>query len=328
MVADKTTVLVAGCGSIGRRHARLLAERDDVEVWLCDILEEHLQASKEVVPEARAFQDFDEALAAGPDAVFVCTPDAFHRPMAVSALQAGCDVLCEKPLADTLESAEAIQSAAQAAPGMLQVGYVLRCHPGIRKLQNMIVSGQLGNLVGGRALVGTYYTLMCATTSHYLEAPNALVLTYTHQIDYLRLLLGEVARVSAEADTLGVLDMMPQPNVFSMLLKHKSGAISQIHLDFVQYPERHSLELYGDRKTAILNTQTWQLHIFDRDTEGYQVIGVPVARDELYRTQISEFLKSVRGERIPACSGDDGVAAVRIAEAAVQSSHEHCMVEL
>jgi predicted dehydrogenase len=192
----------------------------------------------------------------------------------------------------------------------------------------MIASGELGTLVGARALVGAYYTLMCATTDQYLEAPNALVLGYTHQIDYLRLFLGEVIRVSAEADTLGVLDMMPEPNVFSMLLRYRSGAIAAIHLDFVQHPQRHSLELYGDRKTAIVNTETWQLRIFDRDREGYQEIPVPVARDELYRTQIAAFLNSVRSDRIPICSVDDGVAAVAVAEAAVQSSREHCMVEL
>lgn len=328
MVIDATTILVVGCGSIGKYHARLLAERDDVQVWLCDILEEHLQAGKQIVPEARAFQDFDEALAASPDAVFVCTPDAFHRPMAVSALEAGCDVFCEKPVADTLESAEAIRDAAEAAPGMLQVGYVLRCHPGIRKLNDMIASGEIGNLVGARALVGAYYTLMRATTDQYLEAPNALVLGYTHQIDYLRLFLGEVVRVSAEADTLGVLDMMPEPNVFSMLLRYRSGVIGEIHLDFVQHPQRHTLELYGDRKTAVLNTEAWQLSIFDRDQEGYQEIPMPVARDELYRTQIAAFLNSVHGDRVPICSVDDGVAAVAVAEAAVRSSQEHCMIEL
>ncbi len=328
MVTNATTVLVVGCGSIGKRHARLLAERDDVEVWLCDVLEEHLQAGKEIVPEARVFQDYDEALAAGPDAVFVCTPDAFHRPMAVSALETGCDVFCEKPVADTLESAEAIRAAAEAAPGMLQVGYVMRCHPALLKLQDMIASGEMGNLVGARALVGTYYNLICATTDQYLEAPNALVFAYTHQIDYMRLFLGEVIRVSAEADTLGDLDMMPEPNVFSMLLRYKSGAIGEIHLDFVQHPQHHTLELYGDRKTAIVNTEVWQIHLFDRDKEGYQVIPVPVARDEIFRTQIAEFLESARGDKIPICSVHDGVAAVRVAEAAVQSSHEHRMVQV
>jgi len=328
MVGSATTVLVVGCGSIGKRHARLLAERDDVQVWLCDVLEEHLQAAKQIVPEARAFQDLDDALAEGPDAVFVCTPDVFHRPMAVSALEAGCDVFCEKPLADSLEGAEAIRAAAEAAPGMLQVGYALRYHPGMRKLKDMVTSGQLGNIVGGRAIVGSYYTLMCATTPHYLEAANALVFCYTHQIDYLRFFFGEVMRVSAEADTLGDLDMMPEPNVFSILLKYRSGAIGEIHLDFIQHPERHTVELIGDRKTAVLNIEIGQLHLFDRDKEGYQVIPVTVARDEVYRTQIAGFLESARGDRVPTCSGDDGVAAVRIAEAAVESSEQHRMVQL
>src|SRR3972149_5140429 len=105
MVKDRTKVLVVGCGSIGLRHARLLAERRDVEVWVCDMRPEALQAASSAAPGARTFEDFGQALRAGPDVVFVCTPNDLHRPNAIVALEAGCDVFCEKPLAESLDSA-------------------------------------------------------------------------------------------------------------------------------------------------------------------------------------------------------------------------------
>ena len=328
MVTKKTTVLIVGCGSIGQRHARLLAERDDIEVWICDVKKAHLEATLAVAPGARAFEDFNAALKQGPGAVFVCTPDAFHRPMSIAALEAGCDVFCEKPLAESVANAEAIHAVAQASPRMLQVGYVLRCHPAIRKISEMTAAGELGNLIGGRALVGAYFTLMCAKTPYLIEAPNSLVLDYTHQIDYFRLFFGQVVRVSAESATLGDLEMMPRPNVFNMLLKYKSGAIVQLHLDYVQHPQRHSLEVFGDRRTVVFDAETSELRILDRERDGYQVQHITLARDDLYRTQIAEFLKSMSRNCIPIVSAADGVEAVRIAEAAIRSAREHRAIEM
>ena len=133
-----TRVLVVGCGSIGRRHARLLAERPDVEVSVCDTLADNLQAALAGAPGAKGFDDFETALAVEPDAVFVCTPNDLHRPMSLAALEAGCDVLCEKPLADTVENAAAVAEAAAASDRMLHVGYSLRSHAGLRRLRELV----------------------------------------------------------------------------------------------------------------------------------------------------------------------------------------------
>jgi len=328
MVTNTTTILVVGCGSIGTRHARLLGERDDVEVWLCDVRADNLEGAQQVVPQAKAFDDFDVALQEGPDAVFVCTPDGFHKPMAIAALEAGCDVFCEKPLAENLANAQAIFEATEAAAGMLQVGYVLRYHPAICKIGDLVASGELGNLIGGRALVGSYYTLMCATTPFLLESRDALILSYSHQIDYLRLFFGDVVRVSAESARLGDLEMMPQPNVFSILLTYASGAIAQLHLDFVQYPERHTLEIIGDRKTVAYDAITSQFYTFERASNSYEVEVIDVPRDDVYRTQIAEFLRAVRTDRIPSVSAADGVAAVEVAKAVIESAHEHRGIEI
>ncbi len=328
MTTDTITILVVGCGSIGTRHTRLLDERDDVEVWICDTWADNLAAAQQVVPQAKAFDDFDAALQEGPDAVFVYTPDKLHKPMAIAALEAGCDVFCEKPLAENLANAQAILEATEAAAGMLQVGYVLRYHRAIRKIGDLVARGELGNLIGGRALVGSYYTLMCVTTPFLLESRDALALAYSHQLDYLRLFFGEAVRVSAESARLGDLEMMPQPNVVSMLLTYASGAIVQLHLDFVQHPERHALEIIGDRKTVAYDAITSQFHTFDRASNSHEVEEIAVPRDDAYRTQIAEFLKAVRRDRIPSVSAADGVAAVKVAEAAIESARKHQSVEI
>lgn len=323
-----TRVLVVGCGSIGRRHARLLAEFPQVEVLVCDTLEENLRAALEEAPGSRGFRDFEAALAAEPDAVYVCTPNHLHRPMAIAALEAGCHVMCEKPIADTIENAEAIAEAAAAADTMLTVGYSLRSHAGLRRLLELVRSGICGNIIGGRAMVGTYFTLMCATTPYRMTEPNALIIDYTHLFDYLRLLIGPIVRVSAESATLGELEMMPRPNVFSALLTHESGALSQFHADYVQHPQRHITEIFGDEATLMYDWQQYELRIYHRDRPGYEVETVVTARDDIYRVEAADFLQQIHGNRVPTCTAEEGVAALRAAMAAVRSAREHRAIEL
>ncbi len=326
MSQPRTTVLVVGCGSIGKRHARLLHERDDVDVWVCDRIEAHRRDAEKIAPAARAFDDFVAAVAAGPDAVFICTPDASHRPVAVAALDAGCDVFCEKPLAESVESALAIREAQVRCGRMLQVGYIMRFHPGIARIQQMAGGGELGHLIAGRALVGSYYSLMCSTTPFMIEQPNSLVFAYSHQIDYLTAIFGPATRVSAEAAQLGELDMMPRPNVFALMIRYASGAIGQLHLDFVQYPDRHRLDVIGDAKSVCLDGA--ELHIFDRGREESEIETFTFERDDLYRRQIEAFLTAARTDRKPAVTIDNGLSAVQIAEAAVKAADHHRAIEL
>lgn len=323
-----TRVLVVGCGSIGRRHARLLTEHPQVQVLVCDTLPENLEAALREAPGSVGFDDFDAALATEPDAVFVCTPNHLHRPMAVAALEAGCHVMCEKPLADTVENAEAIAQAAAAADTMLTVGYSLRSHAGLRRLLDLVRAGTCGNIIGGRAMVGTYFTLLCATTPYRMTEPNALIIDYTHLLDYLALLIGPIVRVSAASATLGELPMMPQPNVFSAICTHASGALSQFHADYVQHPQRSMAEVFGDAATLMYDWQSYELRIYRRELPGYEVETVVTARDDIYRVQIAEFLEQMHGDRIPTCPAEDGVAALRAAMAAVRSAAEGRAIEV
>lgn len=322
-MSETTRVLVVGCGSIGKRHARLLTEQPGVEVLVCDALDENLKLATEQAPGSQGFSDFEAALAEKPDAVFVCVPNHLHRPMAIAALDAGCHVLCEKPVADTIENGQAIAQAAAASDRMLQVGYSLRSHAGLQRLKELVDEGVCGNIIGGRAMVGTYFTLMCATTDYRMTEPNALIIDYTHLLDYLALLIGQIVRVSAESATLGDLPMMPSPNVFSILLTHASGALSQMHADYVQHPQRSMAEVCGDEAVLAYDFQQYELRIFHRDKPGYEVERVVTGRDDIYRVQIADFLEAIHGDRVPKCTAEEGVAALKAAMAAVQSAEEH-----
>ena len=322
MIKQPTTILVVGTGSIGQRHARLLAEREDVELWLCDSSQTCLDEAQKNADSARNFLDYKQALAAGPVAVFVCTPHHLHRPMAVAALEAGCHVFCEKPLAENVVDATAIVAAAESNGKVLQVGYLMRLHPVLDRLRKMIDTGELGTLVGGRSMVGTYFTLMASRNRFETPQPNSLILDYTHQPDFLSVLFGRVTRVSAETANLSDLPLMQDPSVVAMTLRYESGALVQIHLDYVQYPNRHLLEIFGDRKSVFVDFDAGEIRSYGHGDEKHHVERFELHRDQLMRAEIENFLQAVHNDQPVACSGADGVAVLQIVEAALQSARE------
>jgi predicted dehydrogenase len=124
-------VLVAGCGNMGASHARAYHKMSEFEVVG---LVSRGPASREALSKELgglpAFSDYYAALAATkPDAVSINTYPETHGAYARAAIQAGCHVFCEKPLAETVEEAQSIVDAARANRRKLVVGYILRVHP-------------------------------------------------------------------------------------------------------------------------------------------------------------------------------------------------------
>jgi predicted dehydrogenase len=124
-------VLVAGCGNMGASHARAYHRMPEFEiaglVSRGPASRERLSAELGGLP---GFSDYYAALAATkPDAVSINTYPETHGPYARAALDAGCHVFCEKPLAETVGEAQSIVDAARARDRKLVIGYILRVHP-------------------------------------------------------------------------------------------------------------------------------------------------------------------------------------------------------
>ena len=131
---------------------------------VCDPSDAALDAVHEFVPAAERFDALDNALAWAPLIVVAATPNDLHREVAEKSFEAGAHVLCEKPIADTVADGQAMVAAAGQADRVLAIGYTNRYRPSIEAVQRMAASGECGNLIGGRAMVGTYNTLLCAKT--------------------------------------------------------------------------------------------------------------------------------------------------------------------
>ena len=315
-MADRKKVLVLGCGSIGRRHIRLLNERSDVDLAACDLDASVAPDVRGLAVDAAFFDSVDAALAWGPQFVVVATPNRFHCDNAIAALEAGAHVLCEKPLADTVAAGRRMVEAAEAHGRVLAVGYSERYRTSIQHIESMIKKGELGNLVGGRAMVGTYNTLLCARTGR--PDFGSILVDYTHEFDFLRAFFGEVKRLECFANDLGQKEKKGSPAVAVTLLEYESGAVVSVHMDYVQHPQRRSVEVYGDRRTVELDLHTNVMKIFDCDEEGFHALVFDDIRDDRFRAEHEDLFEAAATGRPPRVDGPAALKALEVAERAIE----------
>src|SRR5918997_1893710 len=195
-----TGVALLGAGFMASTHATSYAGLEGVDVKIVCGLERDRVAALADRLGAEASDDWEAAVAApGVDAVDVCLPTPLHRPVALRALAAGRHVLLEKPIAITLEDADAIGAAAEASGRVLMVGHVLRFFPEIAELRRLVASGEFG-----RPLAATAIRLSPPPdwNDWMLDAERSggtLVDLAIHDFDVLAAILGPVQRVHARA---------------------------------------------------------------------------------------------------------------------------------
>ena len=154
-----TTIKIAiiGCGGIaGGKHMPSLAKQKNAEmVAFCDIVEERAKeaADKFGAEGAKVYSDFRELLKDGGfEVVHVCTPNDSHSEITVASLEAGCHVMCEKPMAKTTAQAKEMLEAAKRTGKKLTIGYQNRFRSDRQYLKEMCEEGQLGDIYYARAI--------------------------------------------------------------------------------------------------------------------------------------------------------------------------------
>ena len=135
---SKVSVLIVGCGSIGKRHARVLAGLGVKDIRACDPSEDQRQGLAEQVRAVKTYDSFEAGLADRPDTVLICTPPVMHIPMATKAIKAGCHVLTEKPLSDSTEGIDDLTALAEQHRKKVMVALCFRYHDGLVKAKEFI----------------------------------------------------------------------------------------------------------------------------------------------------------------------------------------------
>lgn len=156
MKNGKLQIGIVGCGNIANtKHLPNLAKFPDrVEVVaFCDLISEKAEKAraKYGVPGAQIFTDYRELVKLDLDAVHVCTPNRSHAEITVAALEAGCNVMCEKPMAINAAEARLMLDAQKKSEKMLTIGYQNRYRRDTMALKKLALAGELGEIYMAKA---------------------------------------------------------------------------------------------------------------------------------------------------------------------------------
>ena len=128
--------LIAGFGSIGRRHLRNLIELGEKDFVL--LRSHHSTLPEDEIKDIPVETTVEAALSHHPDGVIIANPTALHLDVAIPAAKMGCAVFMEKPISGTPERLPELQNALRHNGGRLQMGFQFRFHPGLLKVKELL----------------------------------------------------------------------------------------------------------------------------------------------------------------------------------------------
>lgn len=269
-----------------------------------------------------------EAMLPDVDVVDICSPTHLHYEMALKAAAAGKHIVCEKPLARTTQQAQKIVMACQKAGVQLLVAHVVRFFPEYALARAAVAEGQIGKPGVIRLHRGSYRPKKPAGNWFLDEVKSGGILMdlMIHDYDYARWVAGEVESVSARR----VTQRHPEAPVDYGLaiLSHRSGALSHIAGAWAYPPPtfRTHLEIAGDQGLIQFDsdvTAPIQNLILKKGGSDSPDVGLPSSpvSESPYTTQLKEFYRALAEGETPRVSAADGLAAVQIAEAALESAY-------
>lgn len=325
-------ILIAGLGSVGRRHLtnlRALGWRD-IRCY---------RTGRSTLPDADLSgtpvdYDLDGALAHQPLAVIVANPTALHLDVASAAARAGAHLFIEKPVSHALAGVAELEAEVRSRQLTALVGFQFRFHPGLRQLRRWIESGAIGTVVSAQAHWGEYLPDMHPWENYrggYAARPElggGVLLTLCHPFDYLRWLVGDIEDAAAIASRRDPLGLAVETSV-DTVLRFANGASGHVHLDFVQRPTEHRLSIIGTEGTMSWNQADHTARLFSSATSQWEVVPPPAAfeRNTMFLDEMRHFLACLRGDEQPICTLADGRAALEAIDAArrtIRETHPSC----
>jgi predicted dehydrogenase len=317
--------VIAGLGSIGRRHLRNLVALGEKDIVLYRTHQASLPDTD--LADFPVESELEKVLALKPDAVIVSNPTALHLRVAIPAAQAGCSLMLEKPLSVTCEGLDTLQDALQVQQKQALVGFQFRFHPAFLQIAEWLKQGEIGEILSTHVHWGEYlpgwhpWEDYRTSYSARKDLGGGVVLTLCHPIDYVRWLMGEVQSVSAYVGQISSLELEVE-DIAEITMRHSSGALSHIHLDYYQQPKHHALEIVGERGTIRWEEKTNKALLL-RPGASQPVSFQPASsfeRNDLFLAEMTHFLSVIKEGEPPLCTLHDGMRVQQIIAAVYQSS--------
>jgi len=302
-----TRIAQVGLGQWGKNLARNFEDLADL-AWLCDVDEKQHAELAQRHPSARLTGNFDDVLADDAvEAIVIATPVPTHYELARRALEAGKHVFVEKPPAMRGAELEELCELAEERSRVLMPGHLLLYHPGVRKLKEIVDSGELGDVLyvyGNRQNLGTFRT-----------NENALWSLGVHDLSVLLFLIQEEP-IEVRAHGNAFLSEGVEDVVFCYL-RFPSGKMAHMHLSWLDPHKIRRITVVGNDRMAVFDDMERERKITVYDnwrTRTGDIYSPNVDTTEPLRLECGHFLQLVAGDGDPHKAARDAVPVVRALE--------------
>lgn len=312
----KLGVAVIGTGQWGKNHARVYKELPSTElIAICDV---NAERAKAIAAQygVKAYSNSTQMLRNKDiEAVNVCTWSTILAKEALKALRAGKHVLVEKPMAPNTQQAEKLVQTAQENGLHLTVGFLMRFIPGLQHIRQSVENKRIGDLV-------------CATAKRVSQWPERIgdvgVVkdTAIHDLDVMRFISGEDP--ITVYSKMGSMKHRTFEDYAQIMLTYKDGKSAFIESNWLTPYKTRALTVTGSDAIMRLDYITQDLWI-EQQTETVQP---RYPFQEPLKLELQDFVNCIVEKKKPVVTGEDGVRALKVAQAAMQSSAKNRAVQL
>jgi len=310
------SVGIVGVGSWGRNHVRVLRSLGVAVAAVCDVNEERARSVAREYGVERYYTSLDAMLSReNLDAVTICTPSITHADCAVKALEIGLHTFVEKPLASNIEECLRIVDAMKSSGRIVMTGFIERFNPAVRKAIELLETDEIGEIlmIHGRR-IGWW--------PERIGDVGVVKDTAIHDIDLTRFILKEdPTQVYARG---GRYFHKLEDHVQAILSFEDGSKAAFIEANWLTPRKKREMELTGSGGVILIKFLTQEVSLEKADI----VIEPIVRQEEPLKLELQHFVECVSSGGKPLADAFDGLKAVAIAEAILESIETGRVIEL
>jgi predicted dehydrogenase len=287
------------------------------DLRIVDSSEKQRQILQAETPVAASFATLEEGLRSGPTCVFICTPPSLHVVQSVAALEAGCHVFCEKPLAESLAQIGSLEQAIARTKRIFAVGFCMRHHAALVKAKRLVEEGRVGRLISIRCRMGEHLPTVRPDYKTMFTLKEAGAFDLAHEIDLACWYSGgTVAGVKGFCGPFSDLGFTA-PDLVEMVLRFEPHCLASVHLDMFGSPRLRQTELIGTRGTIRVEYAAWEsatVELYELTTAAWERFEFATQRDDMFAAEDREFLTAATVGGTISCDVNEAKKSLAIVE--------------
>lgn len=323
-------ILVVGGGSIGTRH-RLNLELlgVDVQTYSYRAAAAGIGAGNDT--RMKMVYDLHEALRMDFDAIVIANQTARHIDVALEAAANGRHLFIEKPLAVSTDGVGELFSLVRQQDLVVEAGYMLRFHPNLRRIRQLLDEELIGEIMHLRASVGQWLPDWRPGTDYrfgysaFRNSGGGVIFDLVHELDLVQWLAGPVGEVGVMTRMVDCLEIETEA-IAHINLRMRSGILAQVSLDYVRPGYGRTLEIVGRKGVLYWDYPTGTVSLFlpDGTFKVLHKVATGFERNTMFIDHMAHFIERLQNPGIPAASSlGDSIAVMRTALACHRSAIEH-----